>query len=290
MAWLQLARIALAPTILWDFLVGMTLAGATWNLDAVFALIALLALYHGGMILNDWRDRPIDIEAGRARPLVDGRIRPQSALAATGFLFVLALGMSLLVGQHLLYPAICLLIIILVYDLSDADIRKYLGPAFLAAARALSFGFAAFAAFGMEGGLQVIGYGPFASYALYFLFVSRLAQREEEGVHGMNGLAYLVMGAFAPVTLFYGGEVTLWFLPGWVLFGVYLLRPAWPIRHEVWSPHQVSMLVRHGLGSAPMVLGICLLATGSPLLAGMALGSILISLSVRLLARRWAPE
>jgi len=289
-AWLQLARIALAPTILWDFLVGMTVAGLVWDYHALLALLALLSLYHGGMILNDIRDRAIDLEAGRSRPLVDGRIAPIEAILVTGILFLGALALSFAVGFHLGYPALCLLGIILLYDLSSGEVRRYLGPALLAAARALSLGFGVFAVHGMEDGLQILGYGILGGYALFFLFVSRLAQREETGVTGMNGLAYLLMAAFAPAAVYFGGEPSWWFLPAWALFMAHLLRPAWPIRHEVWSPHQVSALVRHGLGSAPMVLGLNLVATGEPLFALLGLGSVVVSRSVGLLARRWAPE
>ncbi|MGB0952966.1 MAG: UbiA family prenyltransferase [Planctomycetota bacterium] len=290
MAWLQLARIALAPTILWDFFVGMSLAGLPWDGEAILALVALLSIYHAGMILNDWRDREVDLEAGRARPLVDGRITPSSALAAVGFLFVLAFGLTFQIGFHLVYPTLCLIAIVSLYDLSSGTLRRSLGPALLAAARALSLGFAVFAVYGMEHGLGVLGYGTLGSYALYFLFVSRLAQREEIGIAGMNGMAFLMMAAFTPVTLFYGSEPHWWFIPAWALFVLHLLRPVWPIRHEVWGPHQVSMLVRHGLGSAPMILGLSLIATGEHLLALLGLGSVLVSQSVRLLARRWAPE
>lgn len=290
MAWLQLARIALAPTILWDFLVGMSLAGLPWNGEAVLALVALLSIYHAGMILNDWRDMDIDREAGRARPLIDGRIAPSNALAAVGFLFFLALGLAYQVGSHLVYPALCLIAIVTLYDMSTGSLRRMLGPALLAAARALSLGFAVFAVYGMENGLAILGYGALGSYALFFLFLSRLAQREESGLAGMNGMAFLMMAAFTPVVLFYGGEPSTWFLPAWALFVFHLLRPVWPIRHEFWGPPQVSFLVRHGLGSAPMVLGLSLIATGDPSLAILGLGSVVVSQSVRLLARRWAPE
>lgn len=290
MAWLQLARIALAPTILWDFVVGMSLAGLTWNLQAGLTLAALLLIYHAGMILNDWRDQEIDLKAGRARPLVDGRIQPSTALTTVVAMFVLAMILSYQVGAHMVYPAACLIGIVLVYDLSSGSARQALGPALLAAARALSLGFAIFAVDGMRDGLATLGYGAFGSYALYFLFVSRLAQREETGVHGMNGMAYLIMAGLAPAVMYYGAEPHWWFLPAWGLFLAHLLRPMYQIRHQFWDTVQVSRLVRHGLGSAPLVLGLNLIATGETELALLGCGSILVSQSVRLLARRWAPE
>ncbi|MHC4380090.1 MAG: hypothetical protein ACYSU1_03240, partial [Planctomycetota bacterium] len=162
--------------------------------------------------------------------------------------------------------------------------------ALLAAARGFSLCFAAFAVLGFEQTRLAIGTGPIASYALYFLFLSRLAQNEESGIHGLNGLSFMLMGAVAPAILFYDGQPSWFFLPAWICFAIYLLRPAIARRHEFWEPGTVRTLVRHGLGSAPLIPALSLLANGDGNLAAQALLAIPVCLLVRHLARTWAPE
>ena len=290
MAWLQLARIALLPTILWDFHAGLLLADLRWDRHAVLALLSLLAIYHGGMMLNDLRDVAVDRAAGRRRPLVDGRISPIAAGIAILVAFAGALTLASFTGPWLPTLAAWLLGIVVLYDLCGADLRRHFGPALLAAARGFSLCFAAFAVFGFEEARIAIGTGPIAGYALYFLFLSRLAQSEESGIHGLNGLSFLLMGAVAPAILFYDGQPAWWFLPAWIAFAFYLLRPAIAKRHDFWEPEVVQSMVRHSLGSAPLVPGLCLLADGDGSLALQALLAIPVCLVVRQLARRWAPE
>lgn len=290
MAWLQLARIALLPTILWDFHAGLLLADLSWDRQAVLALLALLAIYHGGMMLNDLRDIVVDREAGRRRPLVDGRISPLAAGIAIFVAFAAALVLATFTGPWLPTLAAWLLGIVVLYDLCGPDLRKHIGPALLAAARGFSLCFAAFAVLGFEETRIAIGTGPIASYALYFLFLSRLAQNEESGIHGLNGLSFMLMGAVAPAILFYDGQPSWLFLPAWIAFVFYLLRPAIARRHDYWEPEIVQGMVRHGLGSAPLVPGLCLLADGDGSLAMQAFLAIPVCLVVRQLARRWAPE
>ncbi|MFK5956049.1 MAG: UbiA family prenyltransferase [Planctomycetota bacterium] len=289
-AWLQLARIALFPTILWDFYAGLILVSGIWERTTALAAGTLLLLYHGGMMLNDLRDRAEDTEANRRRPLVDGRISVSAAVIMVMLFFVGAVLLAEAAGPHLRWPTLILLTIILAYDLSSSGLRQHLGPALLAAARGLSLSFAAYASFGFDAGLTALGYGPVGAYALFFLFVSRLAQKEEHGVQGVNGLSFLFMASLAPAVLYYDGHVSIFFLPAWILVAGYLLRPAFQARYEYWGPQKVQSMVRHSLGAAPLIPGLVLLASGETSLMLQSLIAIPVCLLVRFMARSWAPE
>jgi len=289
-SWLQLARIALMPTILWDFYVGLLLVGGIWERTTFLAGGTLLLLYHGGMMLNDLRDIQEDREASRARPLVDGRIAPAAASIMVLLFFGGAIVMAESAGPHLRWPTLILLAIILAYDLSSSGLRQHIGPALLAAARALSISFAAYASLGFDGGRAILGYGPVGAYALYFMFASRLAQKEEHGVQGVNGLSFLFMASLAPAILFYDGAVSPFFIPAWICVALFVLRPAFQARYEFWGPEKVQSMVRHALGSAPLIPGLVLLASGDTDLMLKAMIAIPVCLSVRFLARTWAPE
>lgn len=291
MAYAALLRIALLPTVLWDFLIGTRLAGMWRFENDWYALIALLCFYHGGMVLNDWRDVRQDRAFGRKRPLADGRIPTivglllGLALIATGYY------LSTLVSPYLAAAAPWLAGIILLYDFSSGVLRQMLGPWLLALARGLSLAWPMIAMFGFNAAFTPSSFTPYACYAIYFLSISRIAQKEEEGILGMRALAFLGAAALSPLVLSYGSDVQWWFLLPWVLFAAWLLPPGWRLRHEVWEPHQVQAIVRHALSSAPLVLAVCLVSVMQrPQDMILALAAPLIMLLVRQMARLFPPE
>jgi 4-hydroxybenzoate polyprenyltransferase len=274
-AWLELMRAALGLTVAWDFLVGITLAGVVWQPRLWWALAALLSIYFAGMILNDCRDRAIDAAAERHRPLVDGRIRPLTALGVGLLLLGTGYLCALRSGPHLAQFSLYLMAIVVLYDLLGPGLRRHLGPALLGAARSFSLCFGAMAALGPETLLADMGVAAPLTYALYFLFVSRLAQREESGVAGLNGLAFLAMASVTPALLAQFERPAWPFYPVWLLIAAVLVLPAWPRRHESWSPAQVQHMVRRGLGLAPLIPGLMLLSSDADnalLLSPVAIG------------------
>ncbi|MCP4091918.1 MAG: UbiA family prenyltransferase [Planctomycetes bacterium] len=260
-AWLELMRAALGPTVVWDFVVGVLLAGISWHDGLWWAMASLVLIYFAGMILNDWRDRALDAEVGRLRPLIDGRIPPTTALAVAMMMFGGAYVCALRSGPFLGDFSLWLIAIVVVYDLIGADLRKHLGPALLAAARAFSISYGVIATLGAEELRATLGIATPLAYALYFLFLSRLAQREEHGVRGLNGLAFLVMAAASPALLTQFQSPSWIFYVGWLAVAALLLVPAWPHRHNFWDPKQVQIMVRRSLSLAPLIPGLCLLAS-----------------------------
>jgi 4-hydroxybenzoate polyprenyltransferase len=291
MAFAALLRIALLPTILWDFLIGARLAGMWRFENDLLALAALLCFYHGGMVLNDWRDVREDRAFGRKRPLADGRISPLVGLVLGLGLITTGYYCSTLVSPELAAAAPWLAGIILLYDFSSGVVRQMAGPWLLAMARALSLAWPMIAVFGLNATFTPSSFTPYACYGIFFLSISRIAQKEEEGILGMRALAFLSAAALSPLVLAYGSGVQWWYLVPWVLFAAWLILPGWRLRHEVWEPHQVQAVVRHSLSSAPLILAVCLVAAMQrPQDMILALAAPLIMMLVRQMARAFPPE
>jgi len=306
-AWLRLIRAALAPTIAWDVLAGLLACtpaiahaggdgggvslGDPFQARFLWPLAALLCAYHGGMALNDWADRHIDREAGRRRPLVDGSLPPAAGLALALVLLGTSAAILMLVldgdAQRL---GLMLLGAVAVYDLGGATVREHLGPVLLAVCRSISLVLAPVWVLGMDGFAQAAGPLPVLAYALYFLFASRLAQREEQGLPGMRALPFLMMAGATPFLLLADGSGSLFVLPAWLLLVAWLLVPAWPLRHQTWSPAQVQAAVRRCLVAAPLVPAMALLAWPPQPGIAWALGGPAAALLAAVAARRLAPE
>ena len=278
-AWLELMRAALGPTVVWDFCVGILLAGLHWQPGLGWALTSLLLIYFAGMILNDWRDLAVDTKIGRRRPLVDGRIQPRTALGVVVLMFGAAYLCAWRSGPYLADFSLWLMAIVALYDLLSPQLRNHIGPALLACARAFSLCFGVVASEGAHQVVAKIGIAAPLSYALYFLFVSRLAQREERGVPGLNGLGFLAMAAIAPALLAQFQHPGWLFYCGWLAVATVLLLPAFKRRHDHWTPAWVQLRVRHALSLAPLILGLALLASEdghTRLMAPIALGVCLL--------------
>lgn len=94
----RLLRLSLAPTAAADIAAGVAAGAGGWVAgSAPFVLIlASLCVYHGGMVLNDWRDRAEDRPSRPDRPIPSGRVPAAAALG---------LGLALLAAGPLI--ALC---------------------------------------------------------------------------------------------------------------------------------------------------------------------------------------
>lgn len=287
-SWLQIIRIALFPTIVWDLVAGTLLARLAFDAHFFWTLFIALLVYHGGMILNDFADRRIDAEHRRQRPIPAGKISPAAALT-TGLTM---LGTAIALAWWQLHAegfqlTLILCAIVLIYDLGSEWVRRPAGPLLLALARACSLNLVAVGALGMAWGFEAVGYLASVAYSIYFLFTSRLAGYEESGTAGMRGLQYILGVALCPVILTLKDMAPPWFFLGWILFGYFLILPAFKDRYQFWEPQRVQAAVRVCLGHAPWILGLALLVKG-PYWA--ALCAPIVSFSVGFMARKFAPE
>ncbi|MBX3354207.1 MAG: UbiA family prenyltransferase [Phycisphaeraceae bacterium] len=101
-AWLELARLTNAPTVVTNALLGAAVAMA-WcasidaapvaGRDIAILVAALVSTYTAGMIMNDWFDLAIDRVERPGRPLPSGRISSTAALNVA--IILMGLGMIL---------------------------------------------------------------------------------------------------------------------------------------------------------------------------------------------------
>ncbi len=283
--WLRLLRIALLPALAWDFLAAGLILGKAASLSSMLLPLAgVLALYHAGMVGNDLADRHADRIHRPNRPLPKGEI---SVLGASLLLLAL-LGLAAACafasprGTHTAF--LLLAVLTLIYNFGGSGLRGFIGPPLLATARCLVL---------LLGGLVWVANPPLIllmaalSTAFYFLFLSRLATREEHGLPGRNAVVLVCSACFSPVLLLSLADHPLHLAWAWPLFFFHHMRPVWRDRHLPWSPHRVQAAVRRLLQTAPLLPSMALLAQGQLTLASLGL---LACLFTSALARSLPPE
>jgi 4-hydroxybenzoate polyprenyltransferase len=285
-SWGALLRLSLLPSALADVCCGLWLAG-TWPFQsaALPAFGASLLIYHGGLALNDWRDRELDRPLRPGRPLVSGALPPGAALAAGALGLFVGPALGLFGGSlaALIWAAVA--VCAAIYDLWSG--ARASSPLWLGSCRAGNL--LAAAAFGAElrGSSGLTGLGslaPWAAllYGLYVAAVSFLARLEDDPQQApgsrprarLLGIAALLAG-LAPAALALSGRLA-W--PPRLEQGLALalclaaasglLRAA--LARERWSHGEVARDVGAGLRRllvATAALSLCAGAPGSGIVA-----------------------
>ena len=175
----RLLRLSLAPTAAADVAAGTVAGAGGWPGGAgpFVLMLASLCVYHGGMVLNDWRDRDEDRRTRPDRPIPSGRVSERTALV---------LGLALVAAGPLIAlrasPASAAVmgavaLAVLAYDLALRG--AVVGPLLLAACRGGNL--TAGLLLGTGGVLAgPVLLGPIL-YAGYVFAVSRLARLEDAG-------------------------------------------------------------------------------------------------------------
>lgn len=195
-AWGQLLRLSLAPSAAADAAAGMVLGAGFWPSGAApwLMIVASLAVYHGGLGLNDWADRHHDQTTRPERPLPSGRIESKKAVLVS--IALLAIGPIVAGGAGYLatvqesqpasasaaLAALALGLAALAataYDLGPRGPR--LGPGMLATCRALNLGAGILLGRSMAAGAggEWRALAACALYAAYVWTVSRLGRLED---------------------------------------------------------------------------------------------------------------
>lgn len=115
-ALVRLARVSNLPTVWSNVLAASVLAGGLASPSLALVLIAMSALYAGGMILNDAFDREIDARERPERPLPAGDLTPATAWTVGLGLLVLGVGLLATFGVRSASAALALAAAILIYD------------------------------------------------------------------------------------------------------------------------------------------------------------------------------
>ncbi|MFD9572136.1 SCO3242 family prenyltransferase [Streptomyces sp. NPDC059982] len=136
-AYAELVRAPAAITVPGDVLAGALATGRGSGGRTLGLAASSVCLYWAGMALNDWADRDLDAVERPERPLPSGRIRPRAALATAAGLTAAGLGIAALAGgrRTALRRTLPLTAAVWAYDLGAKSTP--LGPAVMAAARAL---------------------------------------------------------------------------------------------------------------------------------------------------------
>lgn len=138
-AYFELMRVPNWFTAVADVLAGYLLVRGSgtwwWSLPAL--LLASMAIYAGGCVLNDLCDHKIDAKERPSRPIPSGRVQPSRAALLAGSLFFAGLMAAAAASLRVVGIAALLTGCVLLYD-AVAKKNPWIGPFFMGACRALN--------------------------------------------------------------------------------------------------------------------------------------------------------
>jgi 4-hydroxybenzoate polyprenyltransferase len=264
--WLTLARISNSPTVASNVLAGAAVAGVLEPSASIGLLVvAMVAFYTAGMLLNDVCDFNWDTAHRPDRPLVRGVVSRPAALSATIALFALGSGLLWLIGPRALLSGLILIGCIVVYDAWHKS--NPLSPLIMAACRLMVY-VTAFVAFAwpptpmlyIAGGLLVV----------HLVGLTALAKSESRP----TVIGYWPTALLALPPLFFALQVPLLAIAeaAWVGYSVSFVyrrterRIGAAIARLIAGISLVDLLVLAAVGAPPLMLGLALLAFGLTLL------------------------
>ncbi|SFR91324.1 4-hydroxybenzoate polyprenyltransferase [Agromyces sp. CF514] len=186
---LELVRAPAALTVLGDTAVGAQAAAGGFRGRGWLLPLASVAIYSGGMALNDWADRGVDAAERPERPIPSGRISPRRALAVAAGLGAIGLALAAAGGgRRGLAVAVPLAASVVAYDVVAKPTAA--GPLAMAACRGLDV------LMGAGGSPRAL---PAAlAIAVHTLGVTALSRGEVHGGTGADaGIALVATGAAA---------------------------------------------------------------------------------------------
>lgn len=236
-AYAQLVRLPNLFTAAADSLAGRLIATRSFDEPGTWLPLvgASVAIYAGGVALNDWFDEPIDRQERPGRPLPSGRVpRPRAAAIGFGGL-LLGIGLAACSGSTLaLIVAATLAACVFLYDAGLK--RTVLGPELMGACRGLNLLLGIAPTLARTGGGQDIGFVALLaiSYALFVTGITWISRWEVESGRrggvlagwilqtiGLLGLISAVLLMLRIVVSFFAaGLAEGSFDPSWPLLGI----------------------------------------------------------------------
>ncbi|MEN1784281.1 MAG: UbiA-like protein EboC [Bacteroidota bacterium] len=247
-AYLQLCRPPNLPTAAADNMAGMAIAGAfitqeAFNPRYLFLIVASVALYAGGVVLNDVFDIDVDTRERPHRPIPSGSVPLKEARLFGYGLLALGVAAASLVQLIALITAMGLSTAIVFYN-AGAKHSRFFGPFTMGLCRGLN----------LLLGLTVLGsgaYGYYAAIPLVFIFaVTTISQGE---VYGNNRSSLLISGVlYALVIILTGYCNQLQTDPNilsWVLLLVFALMVLFPLAqaYKNNTPQNIQKAVKFGV-------------------------------------------
>jgi 4-hydroxybenzoate polyprenyltransferase len=204
LAWGRLLRLSLAPTAAADVVAGLVAGGGGRippALDAALLVASSLAVYHGGLVLNDWADRAEDAKVRPDRPIPSGAVSARAALLSALALFAVAIALASCVSWRAGTWVLGIALLASAYDLAGRG--PWVGPLLLGGCRAANLGLGLYYGATLAG--EPLGVAPpnapwlLASYGLYVVSASRVARLEDQDPRSLVGRGpkrALVAGSF----------------------------------------------------------------------------------------------
>ncbi|MFF2372388.1 SCO3242 family prenyltransferase [Agromyces sp. NPDC058110] len=186
---IELVRAPAALTVLGDTAVGAQAANGGFGRRGWVLPLASVAIYSGGMALNDWADRDVDAVERPERPIPSGRVSPRRALMVAAGLGAIGLVLAAAGGgRRGVAVAVPLVASVVAYDVVAKPTAA--GPVAMAACRGLDV------LLGAGGSPRAL---PAAlAIAVHTLGVTALSRGEVHGGTGADaGLALVATGAAA---------------------------------------------------------------------------------------------
>lgn len=144
LAWGRLLRLSLAPSAAADVAAGLLIGsyGDGWRAHWLALIASSLAIYHGGMVLNDWADRGEDAGLRSDRPIPSGAISAHTAFAVGIALEIAGVALAASTGWRAGAWMAGVAVLACTYDFAGRG--AWLGPLLLGACRAGNLGLGLF--------------------------------------------------------------------------------------------------------------------------------------------------
>jgi len=270
-AYLELLRPANVMTAVADGLAGFAVAGSADTSTLPWLLAASACLYAGGVALNDFFDRELDLRERPERPIPSGRVRPAGAAAIGAALLATGVLAASLVNHVSATIALATAAFVVLYDAWGKH-RMFFGPVNMGVCRGLNLLLGISVVSGAAAERWYLALIPF----IYICGVTALSRGEVHGgkrpvaVFSLVSLV-LVLAALAAVAIG-AGDQTWWALALTLLFGWRVLpsflqayrdpHPA-PIRNAVRTGVLSLVLLDAVIGGAfaGMLYSLLILAT-----------------------------
>jgi 4-hydroxybenzoate polyprenyltransferase len=260
--WLTLARVSNSPTVASNVLAGAALAGVVEpNRSTGLLVLAMVAFYTAGMLLNDVCDYGWDMRHRPDRPLVVGLISRRAATVATVVLFGAGGVLLWLVGARALLIGVVLAGLIVLYDAWHKT--NPFSPLVMAACRLMVY-VGAFAAF---------AWPPTPMLAIAGgLLVAHLV-----------GLTAIAKSEARPTVVGYWPAALLFLPPLFFATQIGTIAPVLAVLEAAWVVYSIRFVYRPtdrriGAAIARLIAGISLLDT--LVLASLGAGTVLLVLGL----------
>jgi hypothetical protein len=260
-AWLRLARISNAPTVVSNAVAGAVLASTAAGAGSVALVAGAMALFYtAGMILNDLLDYEVDLRERPERPLPSGQVSRGAALVVVVALFVAGETLLVIEGLKPFLAGLGLVALIVLYDAWHKG--NPLSPVLMGACRALVYFVAALAVAG-EVPLEVS-----TAAAVLLLYIVGLTQvAKAEG--GSLLAAWPIAAVLAAIGYWVGWVDSVWFALLLVAFAAWVVRALWLVR----GPRRI------GAGVVSLIAGVSLFDALAVASAGGSLVAVVVCLA-----------